>query len=200
MSIETMTLPTILSADMGMMTTAEVGLITGKQLLAMGNIGRTELVKGRINYFMPTGHPHSFVEGNFTFELGKFARETKLGRVMPGEVGIYTERNPDSVRAADVAFISHDRLKQAKPQGYLDVAPELVVEVLSPDDSWSEVNEKLEEYFAIRVAMVWVADPRRQVVYVYRAINEFKKLTKTDILSGEEILPGFSVAVAELFA
>jgi len=71
--------------------------------------------------------------------------------------------------------------------------------ILLADDSWSEVTEKLEEYFAAGGTMIWVADPRRQLVYVYRAINEFKKLTKADVLSGEDILPGFSVAVAELF-
>ena len=72
-----------------------------------------------------------------------FAYHQKLGHVLVGEVGIYTNRNPDTVRGADVAYISKDRLAQTQSQSYLDVAPELIVEVLSPGDSWSEVIEKV---------------------------------------------------------
>ena len=76
---------------------------------------------------------------------------------------------------------------------------QLVVEILSPDDSWSEVNEKLEEYFAIGVQTIWVADPRREQVYVYRSLTEIERLSVEDTLSGGEVLPDFSVPVAELF-
>jgi Uma2 family endonuclease len=173
--------------------------MTGEELFALGDIGRTELVKGELICMAPAGHSHGYVEFNFGGILYAFAREHKLGRVIGGEVGIYTGRNPDTVRGADVAFISNERLAQVKSESYLDVAPELIVEILSPDDSWSEVNEKLEEYFAVGVQMVWVADPRRQQVHVYRSLTEIERLTAEDTLSGGEVLPGFSVPVSELF-
>lgn len=81
-------------------------LITGEELAAMGDIGRTELVKGKIITLMPTGHPHGFYEINFATFLNVFVRKHKLGRVLGGEVGVYTHRHPDTVRGVDVAFIS----------------------------------------------------------------------------------------------
>lgn len=174
--------------------------ITGEMLFKLGNIGRAELVRGEIIYMSPTGHLHGFLESNFDRILGAFVYQQKLGRVLVGEVGIYTQRNPDTVRAADVAFISRQRWSQVQSQSYLDVAPELVVEILSPDDAWSELMEKLEEYFSIGVQMVWVADPRRQQVYMYHSLTDVERFVLDDVLSGSKVLPGFSVPVAELFA
>ena len=173
--------------------------LTGEMLFRLGNIGPTELVRGEIVYMSPTGHPHGYIEFNIGGILREFVRKHKLGRVIGGEVGIYTQRNPDTVRAADVAFISRQRLAQVQSESYLDIAPELVVEVLSPDDAWSEVMEKLEEYFAIGVLAVWIADPKRQQVYVYHAVTEVKRFSISDVLADEKVLPGFSVPVAELF-
>ena len=133
--------------------------VSGEELFKMGDIGRTELVKGEIIHMSPTGYSHGNVEANFTAALQAFVGEKKLGRVFGGEVGIYTHRNPDTVRAADVAFVSRERMAQVRSHGYLDVAPELIVEVMSPDDAWSNLMEKLDEYFAVGVKLVWVADP-----------------------------------------
>lgn len=94
---------------------------------------------------------------------------------------------------------SFERLAQVQSPGYLDVAPELIVEVLSPDDRWSAVNDKLTEYFDVGVQVVWVADPQWQRVHVYRSLTEIEILTVGDTLTGGDLLPGFSVPVAELF-
>ena len=174
-------------------------LITGEELAAMGDIGRTELVKGEIIYLMPTGHPHGFYEVNLATFLNVFVRTHKLGRVLGGEVGIYTHRQPDTVRGADVAFISHERLAQVQSKSFLDVCPELIVEVMSPDDTWSEVHEKLEEYLAVGAQLIWVVDPRRQRLHIYRSLTDLEILTAQDTLTGGEVLPGFQVPVAELF-
>src|SRR5437763_899023 len=108
-------------------------LVTGEDLLDMGDIGPSELVEGRVVRMSPTGDEHAAYESNFDEYLKAFVRAHKLGKVRVGEVGIYTHRNPDTVRAADVAFISNERYVQRKQKGgYLDIAPELVVEVMSP--------------------------------------------------------------------
>ena len=174
--------------------------ITGETLFKLGNIGRAELVRGEIVYMSPTGHLHGFLESNFDRALGAFVYQHKLGRVFVGEVGIYTQRNPDTVRAVDVAFISRQRWPQVRSQSYLDVAPELVVEILSPDDAWGEVMEKVEEYFASGVLAIWIADPKRQQVYVYHSLSEVQRFSVGDVLADDKVLPGFSVPVAELFA
>ena len=173
-------------------------LINGEELLRMGDIGRTELINGVIKYYMPTGHPHGYYELLLGMFIMQFVLKHNLGRALSGEVGIYIHRNPDTVRAADVAFISHERLAKANPQGYLDVAPELVVEVMSPDETWSDVNEKLEDYFSIDIQQVWVVDPRRERIHIYRSLTDITILTMDDTLDGGETLPGFSLPVAEI--
>ncbi len=174
-------------------------LVTGEELLAMGNTGRCELVEGRIVMLSPTGSRHGSVEGNFYDALRSFVRPHHLGLVKVGEVGIYTHRRPDTVRGADVLYISKERAAELSGAAYLDVAPDLVVEVLSPDDRWNNIIQKLREYFAIGVRMVWVADPDSRRVSVYRSPTDVGEFTAGDSLSGDDVLPGFSVSVASLF-
>ena len=174
--------------------------LTGEDLFALGDIGPSELVKGELIRMAPAGHPHGYYESNFSTALHNFIRPKKLGRVLVGEVGIYTACNPDTVRGADVAYISNERLAQVTSHSYLDVAPELVVEILSPDDRWPNIKEKLGEYFNIGVEVVWVADPKKRQVHVYRSLTEVEILTAGQALSGGDLLPGFEVSVAGLFA
>ncbi len=107
----------------------------------------------------PTGDEHGAVEANITAELRAHVRDRNLGKVRSGEVGVYVRRNPDTVRAADVLYISHERYARKTSSVFLDVAPDLIVEILSPSDSWKEVTQKLREYLAIGVRLVWVVDP-----------------------------------------
>lgn len=178
-------------------TTTE--LITGEELLAMGEMGRCELVEGEIVMLSPTGSRHGSVELNFGEALRAFVRPRKLGLVKVGEVGIYTRRNPDTVRGADALFISNERAAKLSSSAYLDVAPDLVVEVLSPDDRWTEMTKKLREYFAIGVRLVWVADPDSRTVSAYRSPTDVREFSASDALPGDDVLPGFSVAVASVF-
>ena len=177
----------------------ETKLITGEELAAMNDIGPCELVKGRIVPMSPTGDEHGAIEINIGAELLTFVRSHKLGKVRVGEVGIYTHRNPDTVRGADVLFISNERYARKKGTGFLDVAPDLVVEILSPNDRWTEVTQKLREYFAIGVRLVWVVDPQSRSVYAYRTLTDVREFSASDDLLGEDVLPGFSVKVAQLF-
>jgi Uma2 family endonuclease len=180
-------------------TLTETKLITGEELAALGNLGRCELIEGRVVPMAPTGDEHGGIEIKIGGKLDVFATTHKLGKVRVGEVGIYTHRNPDTVRGADALFISNERYAQKKSPSFLDVAPELVVEILSPNDSWSDVTQKLREYFAIGVQLVWVVDPQARIIYAYRSMTNVREFTENDDLPGDEILPGFLVKVAELF-
>lgn len=177
----------------------ETRLITGEELFAMGDIGPSELIDGRIVPMAPTGGEHGLLEFNLGSELRSFVRQHKLGWVVGGEVGIYTRRNPDRVRAADIAFISREQLPE-RPQGFLDVAPELIVEVISPTDRWQDIHEKIEEYFAIGVEQVWIVEPSSRTVRLYQSATEMRKLVESDTLTGEGMLAGFTLPVAEIFA
>ena len=173
--------------------------ITAEELLTLGDIGRTELVRGRIIHLMPTGHPHGYIEVLISALLYNFVKLHKLGRVLGGEIGIFTRRDPDSVRAADAAFISTERYAQVQSTSFLDVCPELLVEILSPDDTWSHMHEKLAEYFSVDARLIWVIDPRLEQVHAYRSLDDVTRLTRQDQLGGGDVLPGFQVSIDELF-
>jgi len=173
--------------------------ITGDELLAMGDIGPCELIDGRIVRMNPTSLQHGDIELALGSALRDFVRKRRLGRVISGEVGIYTRRGPDRVRAADIAFVSSERLSGTPSGGYLKIAPELVVEIISPTDRWQDVRQKIEEYFAIGVQRVWIVEPDKRDVLVCSSSTEMRKLEEGDILTGEEALDGFSMPVAELF-
>ncbi len=176
------------------------GLLTGDELLRLPHLNPCELVNGRIVRMTPTNADHGRIEVNVAVALKAFVRTQNLGSVMAGEVGIFTRRNPDTVRAADVLFLSHEReALRTRRQGFLDVAPDLIVEVLSPEDRPGEMQQKLSEYVAIGVRLVWVADPATRTVRAYRGLDDVRSLNVGDVLTGEEILPGFTMPVAAVF-
>ena len=131
--------------------TSSCDSVTGDELLRMPGLDSCELVAGRVVRMTPTNPSHGRIEVNVAAALKQFVRTRNLGVVMAGEVGVFTSRSPDTVRAPDVLYLSHERnARRSRPQGFLDVAPELVVEILSPTDRPDEVRRKLREYFAGR--------------------------------------------------
>jgi Uma2 family endonuclease len=178
---------------------ADAPLMTGEDLLRHPDLGPCELVDGRIVPMTPTKLRHGAVESRVGSRLQVWVDETERGLVAGGEVGVYTRRNPDTVRAADILFISHERLAQCSEDGFLEVAPELVVEVLSPDDRWRQVMKKVGEYFSVGALRVWVFDPRKRRVLVYRSPEDVTELGVGQILSDEELLPGFSLPLSVVF-
>ena len=179
---------------------SEEKLITGDELYRMPGVGLCELIDGRIVPMSPTNVAHAIIEIRIAAALENFVRARKTGKVLVGEAGLFTRRDPDRVRAADALFISNERYAQRKKKhGYLDVAPELIVEVLSPDDTMVEATQKLREYFAIGVRVVWVIDPQAETVFTYRSLTDVREFKEGDVLPGDEVLPGFEVAVASLF-
>ncbi|MCY3021695.1 MAG: Uma2 family endonuclease [Planctomycetota bacterium] len=176
-------------------------LVTGAELLAHPEWGRCELVRGKVVPLSPPKPPHGILTAALAIAIGTFVKQRKLGKVLAGDPGLYTTRDPDSVRGPDVCFISNERLQEArKAKGYWEVPPELCVEVVSPGDEWSEVMAKVEEYLAAGVTLVWVVDPQRRKAHVFRSDRPAKALAAANALDGEDVLPGFAVPLAELFA
>lgn len=173
-------------------------LMTGEEFFHRPDLGPCELVNGRIVPLPPTGCDHGFVEARLVSRLMTYAESSGRGEVMSGEAGIYIRRNPDTVRAPDAAFISNERLVKRNSSSYLDIAPELVVEVLSPDDRWSEVTEKIQDYFDAGVARVWIVDPKARKLHAYRSPTESELFGEGQVLADEEVLPGFRLNLSEL--
>src|SRR6185295_12264179 len=165
--------------------------MTGEELLRRPDLELCELVNGRVVPTMPTGDEHADVESELGMRLRAYGKESKRGRAVGGEVGIYIRRNPDTVRAADLVFISRERDLRPRSKGHFEIAPELVVEVLSPDDRMSRVKDKLRDYFSAGVQVAWVVDPALRRVLVHRSLTDVTILDEGQALTDEELLPGF---------
>ena len=160
---------------------------------------RYELSKGELQPMTPIGIQHGAVVGNLQLLLGTHVKKNRLGLVGP-EIGFRLSRDPDTVRAPDIAFIAKRRLpKEGIPKKFADFPPDLAVEVLSPEDKASEIQKKVEEYLAAGVPLVWVVDPANQKVTVYRSLHDIKILSSEQELDGGEIIPGFCTNVTQIF-
>lgn len=174
-------------------------LMTGEELARHPELEPCGLVNGRVVPMAPAGPIHGTLELRLGAKLVAYADESGRGVAMGGEVGIYTSRDPDTVRGADALFISHERYGRWDRGAFLDVAPELVVEILSPEDRPGEVTTKIQEYLAIGVDRVWLVDRRRRQVRIHRSPEQVETLEIGDTLRDEDILPGFSLPLSELF-
>lgn len=180
-------------------TIIEPQLISGEELWEMGDIGPCELIEGRIVMTSPTNAEHGFIEVNIVHALKSYIKRKKLGWVLTGEVGVYTRRNPDTVRGADMAFISKERLLGRPHKKYIEVSPELVVEIFPPTESRKNIRDKVREYLSIGAEQVWVVDPGSRTVAVNRPGLEAQTLSIEDILKGEGVLEGFKMKVRDIF-
>jgi len=160
-----------------------------------------ELVRGRI---VPLNRPtpwHGYVCDNAALIICGFVKEHDLGYPVTNDAGIITARNPDTLRGADLAFYSYQRIPKGTlaKKGYVDVAPDLVVEVKSPTDRWKDILAKVAEYLNVGVAIVCVLDPERSTVTLYRPDHPEEKLTADDVLTLPGVMEGFSVLVRKFF-
>jgi Uma2 family endonuclease len=172
--------------------------ITGEELAALPDLGPCELVRGRIIEMSPTNWKHGLLVQAVADTLHRFVSARGPGKVLTDEVGLYTERAPDTVRGADVIVISNERLGRVRSESFLDVAPELVVEVLSPGNAAQEMSRKVAEYLAAGVDAVWVVDPVGRTVQVHRQ-SGVDAVEAGGTIRGEGLLDGLEVDVAVLF-
>ena len=147
----------------------------------------------------PTGLEHGFLVNRLGGRLGAYVESKSLGVVFTGDPGFLITREPDTVRAPDVAFLRADRLGPDLIKGFFEGAPDLAVEVVSPSDRMSEVLAKVQQWLDAGCAAVWVVDPGTRTVSVYQSRRSITVLTATDEIHGDEVVPGFSMSVAELF-
>jgi Uma2 family endonuclease len=175
-------------------------ITTAEQLLHAPGLGPCELVRGELIMMTPAGAEHGSIVIAITVPLASFVRQKKLGTLFGAETGFQIGRNPDTVRAPDVAFVRAERVPAKLPRGFFPGPPDLAVEVLSPDDRAGEVLAEVQDWLEAGCRAVWVVDPKTRTVSVYHSPNEAAILAASETLSGGEVLPGFSVPVAEIFA
>ena len=159
---------------------------------------RVELVKGVLVVREPAGYTHGRVTLNLTLRLGAHVERTEAGQLFAAETGFTLARGPDTVRAPDIAFIGRDRLPDPEPAGFPDLAPDLVVEVLSPDDRPGKVLAKVADWLSAGTKLVWVIDPTHRVARVYRLDGTERILAADERLDGEDVVLGFSCPIAEI--
>ncbi len=176
--------------------------VAAEELLRIPDYGfRYELVRGELRRLTPAGNVHGRVAMNVAWPLAQYVKAHDLGTVYAAETGFKLATDPDTVRAPDVAFVSRQRVEAVgEVEGYWPGAPDLAVEVISPSDSHVEVEEKVFDWLEAGTKMVLAVNPRRRSVTLYRSQSDITILTGTDILDGNDVVPGFQLTLREIFA
>jgi Uma2 family endonuclease len=175
---------------------------TAEELIRMPHDGyRYELVRGELRKMSPTGGRHGILVARLTTALGQYIEAHDLGLLFGAETGFKLSADPDTVRAPDVAFIRKERIPPgAFPETFWPMAPDLAIEVESPNDAYHESEEKIADYLAAGVGMVWIVSSKRGSVTIHRPDTEPRTLTGDERLEGGETIPGFHYGLDRLFA
>lgn len=158
---------------------------------------RVELVRGVLVAREPPGLRHGRLALDLGAHLLGHVRAHDLGQVYV-EAGFKLARDPDTVRGPDIAFIQRTRLPDPEPVGYPDLAPDLVVEIVSPGDRPGAVLAKVADWLSAGTRLVWVVDPERRLTRVYRRDGTEQIVTADQTLDGEDVLPGFTCRLASV--
>jgi len=161
---------------------------------------RTELIEGEIREMAPAGEEHGIIAGHFFGYIWQFVTKHKSGRVTAAETGYVVHVNPngkDTVLAPDVGFTTNERLPEDVSSKFAPYAPDLAVEVVSPNDKAYEVQEKVSKYLQYGTQVVWVVYPQTQEVVVHQQ-NTSTTLSRDDTLTAA-ILPGFELSLDKIF-
>jgi Uma2 family endonuclease len=179
----------------------EIRLMTAEDLERLPNDHmRHELVRGELRTMPPAGGEHGVLVINLSAPLAVHVKANKLGLVFGAETGFRIAKDPDTVRAPDIAFVRKDRIPAAGiPKSFWPGPPDLAVEMVSPGDTHDEVEEKVQEWLDAGTVVVWVVSPKRRTVTVHRSAKDVVILTEKDELDGGALLPGFRCRVSEIF-
>ncbi len=171
-----------------------------EDLLTMPGGDHYELIDG-IPREKSMGAESDEIGGLLLTQFNVFIRPKKLGRAYPSQTGFQCFPNkPKLVRMPDTSFVAAGRLPNDRtPEGYITVAPDIAVEVVSPNETYEEIEAKVAEYRSAGVKLVWVISPKSKTVLIRRANGTCEELGEAGALSGEGVLPGFTCAVADLF-
>jgi len=174
---------------------------TAEELFRMPDDGfRHELVKGELRTMTPAGSKHGSLVIKLASLLLQHVETHALGEVFGPDTGFKIADSPDTVRAPDIAFVRQERIPSGElTEKFWPGAPDLAVEVISPTDTLYELDEKIEEYMASGVTLVWVVNPKKRTVTAYRPGASPEVLSENDQLDGRPLLPTFQYPVAKLF-
>lgn len=173
--------------------------ITGNELYHLPDLGPCELVEGHVRPVRPTSWEHGKLVDTLASHLRSFVESRERGVVMSGDLGIYTARNPDTVRAADVAVLSDTRRARIESDRFLDVAPERIAEIHPPGTSEEVLDAKIHEYFDIGVKQIWLLDSEHEHLRRYRSPTHAERLDRDDVLLGEGVLRDFQLPLSDVF-
>src|SRR5439155_1888069 len=155
---------------------------------------------GRLVVREPPGTWHGAIAAKLAYYLGEFVYPRALGLVFAQDTGFKIATDPDTVRAPDVAYVGRERAGLVRARGYAALAPDLLAEILSPDDAPAEVLAKVADWLAAGTRLVWLVDPQRLEVRVYRRDGSVSMLRENDSLGGEDVLTGFACPIKQVFA
>jgi Uma2 family endonuclease len=181
------------------MTDTQERLYTADDLFHMPTDGKHyELIRGELIEMAPTNGSHGVLTFEFAALLRNHIRAHKQGQGFGAETGFKLSENPDTILAPDVAYISAEHAKPLTDK-FVDGAPDLAIEVVSPGNSANEINEKTALYFHAGTRQVWIVYPNTRTIYVYTSATKVTILSGADILDGSDVLPGFRLPLTDLF-
>ena len=175
--------------------------VTAEELLRTPEDGlRRELVHGEVRTMAPAGNVHGRIAMNAAWSLTGHVKRHDLGVVFAAETGFKTTSDPDTVRAPDAAFVRRERMEAVDEiEGYWPEAPDVAVEVISPNDRFAEVEEKVAYWLAAGTRTVLVVNPQGRTVTVRFSEGEARILSEGEVLDGADVVPGWTLPVADVF-
>ena len=176
-------------------------LVTGEELSRHPEWGPCELIRGKVIKVCRPKNEHGLIMTRLSARLSIFVERHNSGMVFTGDSGVYLERDPDTLRGPDIHFLAADRWPGPSAlDKFLEIPPDLCVEIVSPSDVRRELDEKIGQYLAAGVKLVWVVDPQSRNARIHRTDGTKTVIPPTGVLSGENVLPGFELPLSDLFA